>query len=145
MRDREHAEAVLGGHRLDPARHVAQRVDVEAGVDLVEHRELRLEHRELQRLGPLLLAAGELDVDAAREELVVRPRGARASAATRVVQAGGVAAPAATAAPSKSPSARPGTSTGYCIARNRPAAARCSVGRPSSSSPSMVTEPPVTS
>ena len=73
VRDREHAEAVLVGHRLDPAGDVAQRVDVEAAVDLVEHRELGLEHRELQRLGALLLAAGELDVDAAVEELLRHP------------------------------------------------------------------------
>ena len=70
VRDREHAEVVFGGHRLDAAGDVAQGVDVEAAVDLVEHRELRLEHRELQGLGALLLATGELDVDAAFEELL---------------------------------------------------------------------------
>ena len=71
MRDREHAEPVLRRHRLDPASDVAQRIDVETTVDLVEDRELRFEHRELQRLRPLLLAARELDVEAPLEELRV--------------------------------------------------------------------------
>ena len=38
----------------------------------------------------------------------------------------------------------PGTSTGYCIARNSPARARSSTIIASTSSPSRVTEPPVT-
>ena len=38
----------------------------------------------------------------------------------------------------------PGTSTGYCIARNRPARARWSTVIASTSSPSSVTVPPVT-
>ena len=70
MGDREHAKIVVVGHRLDAPGDVAERVDVEAGVDLVEDGELRAEHGELQRLGPLLLAAGELDVHPTREELV---------------------------------------------------------------------------
>jgi hypothetical protein len=48
-----------------------QRVDVEAGVGLVEDRELRLEQRELQHLVALLLAAGEALVDAAVGEVGV--------------------------------------------------------------------------
>ena len=82
VRDREHAQVVVGGHGLDAAGDVAQRVDVEPAVDLVEHRELRPEHRELQRLGPLLLAAGELDVDPTLEELRrdPEPGGLRADA-----------------------------------------------------------------
>jgi len=51
----------------------AQRVDVEPAVDLVEHREPGAEHCELQRLRPLLLAAGELDVESALQELVRDP------------------------------------------------------------------------
>lgn len=39
----------------------------------------------------------------------------------------------------------PGTSTGYCIARNRPARARSSTLMDRTSSPSSVTVPPVTS
>ena len=38
----------------------------------------------------------------------------------------------------------PGTSTGYCMARNRPARARASTLMASTSSPSRVTEPEVT-
>ena len=38
----------------------------------------------------------------------------------------------------------PGTSTGYCIARNRPARARSSTDIARTSSPSRVTVPPVT-
>ena len=65
---------------------VAQGVDVEAAVDLVEHRELRLQHRELQRLGALLLAARELDVHAALEELLrdAEPLGFRADARVEI-------------------------------------------------------------
>ena len=37
----------------------------------------------------------------------------------------------------------PGTSTGYCIARKRPARARSSTDMASTSSPSSVTVPPV--
>ncbi len=70
VRDREHTEATFGRHGLDAPGDVAQRVDVEAAVDLVEYREPRLEYRQLQRLGALLLATGELDVHAALEELV---------------------------------------------------------------------------
>jgi hypothetical protein len=46
-----------------------QRVDVETGVGLVEHRDLRLEHRHLQDLDALLLAAREPVVQVARREL----------------------------------------------------------------------------
>ena len=143
MRDREHAEAGLAGHRLDAAGDVAQRVDVEAGVDLVEDRELRLEHRELQRLGALLLAARELVVHAARRG--TRRRTPRRSASARDRGRAGpsrVAPRRVERRGRRSPrAARPGTSTGYCIARKSPRAARCQVGRPSSSSPSIVTEP----
>jgi len=46
-------------------------VDVEAGVGLVEDGELRLEHRHLEDLVALLLAAGEAFVDRALEERLV--------------------------------------------------------------------------
>src|SRR5438093_3734254 len=49
----------------------AHRVDVEAGVRLVHDRHLRLEHGQLQDLGPLLLAAREALVEVAGRELVV--------------------------------------------------------------------------
>ena len=68
--DGEDAEPVVVGHRLDPTGDVAQRVDVETAVDLVENRELGSQHRELEGLGPLLLPTGELDVQPAVEELL---------------------------------------------------------------------------
>ena len=42
---------------LDAVRNDAQGVDVEPGVGLVEHRDARLQHRHLQDLDALLLAA----------------------------------------------------------------------------------------
>ncbi len=51
---------------------------------------------------------------------------------------------AVTAVRRKFDSDTPGTSTGYCIARNRPARARASTLIASRSSPSRVTEPEVT-
>ena len=38
----------------------------------------------------------------------------------------------------------PGTSVGYCMARNKPAWARCHTGIPTRSTPSRVIDPPVT-
>ena len=70
MRDGQHAQAYVVRHALHAPRDVAQRIDVETRVDLVEHRERRREHRELDRLGALLLAARELVVDAPGQQLV---------------------------------------------------------------------------
>src|SRR5262249_27645222 len=56
---------------LDAARHDPEGVDVEARVGLVEYRELRLEHRHLEDLVALLLAAREALVDRARHERLV--------------------------------------------------------------------------
>jgi hypothetical protein len=69
--DREHAEAVLVRGRFDAPAHRAERVDVEAGVDLVEDRDAWMEHGQLQRLVALLLAAGQVDVERAVEEPAV--------------------------------------------------------------------------
>ena len=68
MRDQQHAEVggLLGA--VDALRDDLERVDVEAGVGLVEHRELRLEQLELQDLVALLLAAREALVDVALGE-----------------------------------------------------------------------------
>ena len=48
-----------------------QRVDVEAGVGLVEQRQLRVEDRHLEDLVALLLAAGEALVDVALHQVGV--------------------------------------------------------------------------
>ena len=68
VRDQQDA-AVLGfGVAVDALADHAQRVDVQAGVGLVEDRDLRLEQTELQDLVALLLAAGEAFVDTALGE-----------------------------------------------------------------------------
>ncbi len=69
----------LGAHFLDAGRDLAQCVDVEAGVGLVEHGDLGLEQRHLENLVALLLAAGEALVQVPLLEAVVhaeplRPR-----------------------------------------------------------------------
>ena len=63
VRDDEH-RVLLAAQRVHAVGDDAQRVDVEAGVGLVEDGELRIEHRHLEDLVALLLAAGEAFVDA---------------------------------------------------------------------------------
>ena len=62
---------------VDALGDLAQRVDVEAGVGLVEDRDLRLEQLQLEDLVALLLAAGEALVHVAlgegRVHLQLRP------------------------------------------------------------------------
>jgi hypothetical protein len=48
-----------------------QRVDVEAGIGLVEDRQARLQHRHLEDLVALLLAAGKALVHRAMQQLVL--------------------------------------------------------------------------
>ncbi len=55
--DGDHAEPGLLGGCLDPTGAITKGVDVEAGVELVEDGEARLQHGELQGLVALLLAA----------------------------------------------------------------------------------------
>src|SRR5512143_1953831 len=70
VRDQQHAQVGSreGVHAL---RDDAERVDVEPGVGLVEHRDLGPEHGHLEDLGALLLAAREAVVDVASGEGVV--------------------------------------------------------------------------
>ena len=68
MRDHERAH-VGADELLDAFGDDLQRVDVETRVGLVEHRDLRLQHRHLQDLDALLLAAREPVVQVARGEL----------------------------------------------------------------------------
>ena len=58
-------------HRVDAVRDELQRVDVEAGVGLVENRQRRLEQRHLEDLVALLLAAREPFVDRAAQHALV--------------------------------------------------------------------------
>ena len=77
MGDDQRAHALLGVERVDALGDGAQRVDVQAGVGLVEHGDLGLEHRHLEDLAALLLAAGEAVVEVARGELAVHVAAAR--------------------------------------------------------------------
>ncbi|MBG9885083.1 hypothetical protein ABE10_00475, partial [Bacillus toyonensis] len=69
VRDQQHAETGLGLRPVDPLGDDLERVDVEARVGLVEHRDLRLQHLELEDLVALFLAAGEALVHIALGEL----------------------------------------------------------------------------
>jgi hypothetical protein len=68
---RDHEGAHVGADEVAyPARDDPKRVDVEAGVGLVEHGDPRREHRHLEDLDPLLLAAGEAVVQVAPGHLL---------------------------------------------------------------------------
>ena len=68
MRDHERAH-LLADELAHAVGDDLQRVDVEARVGLVEHGDARLQHRHLQDLDPLLLAAREAVVQVALREL----------------------------------------------------------------------------
>ena len=68
MRDQQDALALLRAEPVDALGDDLERVDVEAGVGLVEHRDLRVEQLELGDLVALLLATGEALVDRALRE-----------------------------------------------------------------------------
>src|SRR5690606_11277942 len=69
VRDHHH-RAIRGAQLVDAVRDEPERVDVEPAVGFVEDRELRLQHRHLEDLVALLLAAREPDIDRPLEELV---------------------------------------------------------------------------
>ena len=54
---------------LDTPRHLAERVHIEAGVELVQDGDTRPEDRELEGLVALGLATGEVDVHRTRQDL----------------------------------------------------------------------------
>src|SRR3984957_15716904 len=56
---------------VDAVGHDLERIDVEARIGLVEHRELRFEQRHLQDFIALLLAAREADIDWPTQHLLV--------------------------------------------------------------------------
>src|SRR6266508_6155621 len=69
---RDHHEGAL--RRAQPVDAVGddlERVDVEAGIGLIEHAKARLEQRHLQNLVALLLAAGKADIDPAAQHLLL--------------------------------------------------------------------------
>ena len=96
MGDGQHAERSASpsvvAHRLDAPGAVAQGVDVEAGVELVEDGDPRAQHGELQRLVALLLAAGQVDVERPVEEALVEADPAGLGAQQRVEPVGRPAA-----------------------------------------------------
>src|ERR1035441_946289 len=71
VRDDQGAQFLLAVELLDALGHGAQGVDVESGVGFVQHRDLGAQHRHLEHLGALLLAAREAVVEVARGESVV--------------------------------------------------------------------------
>src|SRR5205807_6595424 len=69
---RDHDKAALGrAQAIDALGHDLERVDVEPGIGLVEHAQPRLQERHLQNLVPLLLAAGEADIHAPAQHVLV--------------------------------------------------------------------------
>src|SRR6478672_11840054 len=96
--DDQRAHADLRVQLVDALGDGAQGVDVEARVGLVEDGDLGLEHRHLQDLAALLLAAGEAVVEVAGRELAVHVEqlgreleiGAELLHADRVVLAAGI-------------------------------------------------------
>ena len=129
VRDEQDAHVAAARDAVDALGDDLERVDVEAGVGLVEDRDLRLQQLHLQDLVALLLAAGEALVDAALGER----RGPSTSASiavrislTQVRSFGASPRTAVTDVRRKFDTETPGTSTGYCMARNSPARARSS-------------------
>src|SRR5262245_42239621 len=148
---RDHHERALGGAQpVDAVRDGLERVDIEAGIGLVEHAQPRLQQRHLQDFVALLLAAGEADVDPTAQHLLFDAELARHLAhaleefgrgeliLTRFLRC------ALSAVRRKVMVATPGISNGYWKARKRPLAARSSGGRARMSSPSSSTSPCVT-
>src|SRR6185312_7022299 len=72
--DEQHAEIGVRLRAVHALRHDLESIDVEAGVGLVEDREARLQHLELQDLVALLLTTGESLVHAAVCEGRVHPQ-----------------------------------------------------------------------
>ena len=95
---------------------------------------------------PLLLTAGEALVEVALGERRVdrQPLIAPRISLTKLRSFGASPRTAVTAVRRKFDTDTPGTSTGYCMARNSPARARASTLMASTSSPSSVTLPRVT-
>src|SRR5438034_9744880 len=134
-------------HRL---RHGFHRVDIEAGVGLVEDRKLGLEHRQLEDFVALLLAAREAVVDGAIQVAVV-PADQLEFFLERVHEFHGaelfltaVLADRVHGGAEKYALVMPRIATGYWNARNSPSRARSSGFSASRSLPSYRIDPAVT-
>ena len=68
MRDEQDTLAAPSVEPVDTVGDDPQRIDVQAGVGLVEDRDARVEELQLEDLVPLLLAAGEARVEVALGE-----------------------------------------------------------------------------
>ena len=128
--DDDDAELGAGPPDLfDAAGDDPQPVDVEAGVGLVEDRELGLEERHLQDLVALLLAAGEAVVEVALGEAEVHAEALEPLAQLHAdLEHRDVACRVgrATAWRRNCETGTPGISSGYWKARNMPGLARAS-------------------
>jgi hypothetical protein len=142
VRDEQHATSPVSRTRLTPSRH-AQRVDVEAGVGLVEDRDLGLSSSSC-RISWRFFSPPEkpsLTLRSAKAGSMSRRVIASLTSLTHVRSFGASPRTAVAAVRRKLDTDTPGTSTGYCIARNRPARARSSTLIASTSSPSSVIVP----
>ncbi len=135
------------GIAVDTFGHHAQGVDVQAGVGLVEDRDLRLQQTQLQDLVALLLTAGKkasFTLRSANCGSISRSAIADLTSLTQCRSLGASPRTAVAAVRRKFDIDTPGTSTGYCMAKKRPARARSSTLIASTSSPSRVIDPEVT-
>jgi hypothetical protein len=127
-----------------PLRDDPQRVDVEAGVGLVEDRDVRLEDRHLHDLVALLLAAAEALVEVAVDERAVHaePLHPLHRREAQLEHDRSTPLRADSAWRRNWMTETPGISCGYWNARNMPAFARTSVGQLVTSSPWNRIRPP---
>ena len=80
----DHDERAVGrAQRVDAVGDDAQRVDVEAAIGLVENAEARLQHRHLEDLVALLLAAGKADIERALQHVLIDLQRLAAARTTR--------------------------------------------------------------
>ena len=147
MGDGEHAHPPFGRGLLQPAATSPSASTSSPESTSSRTHDARAEHAELHHLGALALAAREVDVERPAQQRLRRgrPPSASSPSAASVAEGGAIRRRRRRPRPAARQAARPGTSTGCCSARNSPARARCQAGSPTSSCPSMVMEPSVTS
>ena len=143
VRDGEHAEVLLVRRRLDPTGDGAQRVDVEARVDLVEHRDLGARARASCSVSLRLRSPPDRStLSGAVEEALVEAEalGFRLHPRSQACRSDGPVRESA-ARERVPPARRRALRSDTACARNSPRWARCHGRRPSNSSPSSVTLP----